>query len=78
MNGPTASCIMQSCNRAIAQLKEAAKAEGMSEDDAAARVSELSRGNLDLAKLASMLPAICRGDEEKAVALLKRKGVSII
>ncbi|CAM9283329.1 unnamed protein product [Ascophyllum nodosum] len=62
----------------LSELKEAAKAEGMSEDDAAARVSELSRGNLDLAKLASMLPAICRGDEEKAVALLKRKGVSII
>lgn len=52
--------------------------EGMSEKEATARVSEEASGaGLSIAKLASMLPFICRGDEGKAIALLERKGVSI-
>lgn len=54
-----------------------AAADGLSEEEAAARVSELLAGALDLPKLAAMLPFICRGDETKATALLERHGVSL-
>lgn len=55
----------------------AAAADGLSDDEAAARASELLAGGLDVPKLASMLPFICRGDEVKATALLERHGVSL-
>eukprot|EP00752_Nemacystus_decipiens_P002138 g2038.t1 len=62
---------------AIKQVKEAAVADGLSTEEAAARASELLAGALDLPKLAAMLPFICRGDEAKATALLERHGVSL-
>ncbi|CAM9611619.1 unnamed protein product [Pylaiella littoralis] len=63
---------------AIKQVRAAAAAAGgLSEEQAASRVSELLAGALDLPKLAAMLPSICRGDEAKATALLERHGVSL-
>ncbi|CAN0152737.1 unnamed protein product [Laminaria digitata] len=62
---------------AIAQVKEAMAASGLAEEEAAARSKDLTGGALDLAKLAAMLPPICRGDEGKATALLERHGVSL-
>ncbi|CAN0167845.1 unnamed protein product [Ectocarpus sp. 4 AP-2014] len=62
---------------AMKQVKAAAAADGLSDDEAAARASELLAGGLDVPKLAAMLPFICRGDEAKATALLERHGVSL-
>eukprot|EP00903_Cladosiphon_okamuranus_P012976 g12110.t1 len=61
---------------AIKQVKEAAVADGLSAEAAAARASDLLAGALDLPKLAAMLPFICRGDEAKAKALLERHGTT--
>lgn len=63
----------------MATVKAAAIAEGegISEEKAQARLTELLSGSLDVAKLAGMLPFICRGSEEKALDLLARRGVSL-
>lgn len=59
------------------QVKAAALAEGMSEENAEAKVVELVGESLDLAKVAGMLPSVCRGSEDKAKAILERHGVSL-
>lgn len=63
----------------MARVKAAAMAEGegMAEDKAQARLTELLGGFLDMGKLAGMLPFICRGNEDKARDLLTRRGVSL-
>lgn len=59
------------------QVKAAAVRGGMSAEEASARMAELLGDSLDIAKLAAMLPFICRGSEDKARALLERHGVSL-
>lgn len=57
-------------------MKAAASGKDISDEAATARVREVLGGALDLPKLAAMLPFICRGKEDKALALLEREGVS--